>query len=847
MFSNASAGDPMTLKRVLDICCTLVGLTILSPVFAVVAILIKLDDGGPVLYRQRRVGRGGRPFLMYKFRSMRERADQGGPLTVGADPRITRVGEWIRRFKVDELPQLFNVLAGEMTLVGPRPEVEQFVDLYSAEQRRVLDLTPGITDPASIRFWDESRLLAEAADAERYYVTRIMPEKVRIQLAYADEARPWSDLLVIMHTLRRLWPEARPVVIDRVLKHRKLLIIAAHMLLFVIGWRVAFDLRFDFQIPPSELFLFWTTLPVVLAVRLLAHAAFGLYAGYWRHVGLSDLTNLLKAATAGLIVTAGILYMDAEWRAVPRSVLLIEWAATILLSGGVRFVARYFREAEVDLGEVPGRATLVIGTGDTAERLLRQARRDGRRAIRVVGLIAIDREDRDVSMHGVHVRGTLETLAAQIAEHHAEFLVIALDRPDAALMHRVVKECVATGIQFKTMPSLEELLRGDGQVDQLREVRIEDLLGRTAVTLDLTRISGEVGGAVVLVTGAGGSIGSELARQIARFGPRRLVLVDQAESPLYFTHLELLDANPGLDMSAEVCDVGDEGSMSRVFRTERPDIVFHAAAYKHVPLMETNVVEAVRNNVLGTLIVAENAVGAGARKFVLISTDKAVNPSSIMGATKRVAERLVLELPSLRGSRTDFRAVRFGNVLGSNGSVIPLFEKQLRAGGPLTVTHRDVERYFMTIPEAVQLVLAAAVVPEAADCVTMLEMGQPVRIVELAEKLIRLSGREPYRDVPIVFTGLRPGEKLQEELTSSDEETIPTTVAHVKVVHVARSDGRAVEESLNALMAATALGDRARVLSALCHFVPEYESPAEAGATAERAQSFPTRHRRVPA
>ena len=837
----------MTVKRLLDIGSSAVGLVLLAPLFLVVAVLIKLDDRGSVFYRQRRVGRGGRLFPMFKFRSMRVRAEEDGLLTVGADPRITRVGYWIRRFKVDELPQLINVLTGDMTLVGPRPEVERFVDLYTPDQRRVLDLTPGITDPASLRYWDESRLLAEAADPERYYARHILPEKVRIQLAYAEEAGVWSDLMVVMHTLRRLWPEARPVLIDRILLHRKLLIVAAHVALFVLGWRLAFELRFDFEIPPSDLFLFWTTLPVVLAVRLLAHAAFGLYSGYWRHVGLGDLANLVKAATVGMIAIAAILFMDGQWRGVPRSVLFMEWAATILLSGGVRFLARYFKESQVDLIEVPGRATLVIGTGDSAERLLREARRDGRRAIRVVGLIAVDRADQDVVMHGVRVRGTLAELAEQIAEQHAEFLVIALDTPDADLMHRVVKACVATGIQFKTMPTLEELLQGTGQADQLREVRIEDLLGRTVVTLDLTRISGEVGGSVVLVTGAGGSIGSELARQIARFGPRRLILLDQAESPLYFTHLELAGAHPGLELSAEVCDVGDESSMTRVFRAERPDIVFHAAAYKHVPLMESNIVEAVRNNVLGTLLVAENAAAAGARKFVLISTDKAVNPSSIMGATKRVAERLVLELPSLRGGRTDFRAVRFGNVLGSNGSVIPLFERQLRAGGPLTVTHRDVERYFMTIPEAVQLVLAAAVVPEAADCVTMLEMGEPVRIVELAEKLIRLSGREPYRDVEIVFTGLRPGEKLKEELMGSTEETIPTTVANVKVVHLPVSDGRAIKESLDSLMTAVALGDQARVLAALRHFVPEYVNPADAPRERELQREPPARDRRVTA
>jgi FlaA1/EpsC-like NDP-sugar epimerase len=302
-------------------------------------------------------------------------------------------------------------------------------------------------------------------------------------------------------------------------------------------------------------------------------------------------------------------------------------------------------------------------------------------------------------------------------------------------------------------------------------------------------------------------------------------VVDQAESPLYFTHLELKRAHPSLDVVPVIADITDQARMERLFRALRPQHVFHAAAYKHVPLMEDNVVEAARNNVLGTLCVAQCAAKVGAERFVLISTDKAVYPSSVMGATKRLAEQIVLGWPGLRGSETDFRAVRFGNVLGSDGSVIPLFKRQLEAGQPLTVTHPEVTRYFMTIPEAVQLVLQAASLPEAARHIAMLDMGEPVRIVDLAENLIRLSGLEPYRDVPIVFTGLRPGEKLHEELMSSREETVPTAVGKIRIVRTDEPDAGHLTSGLDRLGAAVALGAEADILSAICALVPECVAP----------------------
>jgi len=389
-------------------------------------------------------------------------------------------------------------------------------------------------------------------------------------------------------------------------------------------------------------------------------------------------------------------------------------------------------------------------------------------------------------------------------------------------MRDLVERCSATGAEYKILPSLAEMLSGPTPGGRLREVRIEDLLGRQPVSLDLAPVAREVCGRTILITGAAGSIGSELARQLAAFRPARLILFERAETPLYFINLEIARAHPQLDVIPAMGDVTDGNRVEHVIARYRPDYVFHAAAYKHVPMLEANIREAVRNNVLGTRNVAESAIRHSVRKFVLISTDKAVNPSSVMGATKRIAERILLGSTQCRTASTEFRVVRFGNVLGSDGSVIPLFQRQLAAGQPLTVTHPEVRRYFMTIPEAVQLVLQAAVLPEAAARISMLEMGEPVRILYLAEQMIRLSGLTPYKDVPIVFTGLRPGEKLDEELTSNVEATMPTVVEKIRLVNTDQGDVESFAFGLDRIDALVAIGSDQEVRDAIRGLVPEY-------------------------
>jgi FlaA1/EpsC-like NDP-sugar epimerase len=600
---------------------------------------------------------------------------------------------------------------------------------------------------------------------------------------------------------------------------------ALHLVLIVAGYRLAYELRFDFATPPEEAAIFWISLPLLVVLRLATYAVAGVFRSYWLHFGLQDLLNLALAVTISSIAFVLALFLAHLFPGVPRSVLLVDWASAIFLAGGVPFIARSLREGPVPFVTPRGRRTLVIGAGERAEQVLREARRAGVCELNVVGLVDLSGSRRGRSIGGVRVMGTVDDLPALGPKLRAEFAIIALDSGEATAMRRVVDQCIASGLEFKTLPSLHELLEGTAGVNQLRNVRLEDLLGRPPVNLDLTPVSADLQNRVILLTGAAGSIGSELARQIAAFAPARLVLLDQAESDLYFVHLELSDAHPKLDLVPVICDITNATRLAQVYAQHRPDYVVHAAAYKHVPLMETNVLEAVRNNVLGTLLVATTAVRYGATKVLLVSTDKAIRPASVMGATKRVAERIIFGLPNLHRSGTDFRAVRFGNVLASKGSVIPLFERQLAAGGPITVTHPQVERYFMTIPEAAQLVLQAGSLPETAGAIAMLEMGEPVRILELAEKMIRFSGRVPGKDVRIAFTGLRPGEKLTEDLVSALEATIPTSSQKIRISQTTENAGPELVHNLSRLLAHLEVGNAEGLLAMLCQLVPECVPP----------------------
>ncbi|MFN7457672.1 MAG: polysaccharide biosynthesis protein [Gemmatimonas sp.] len=608
----------------------------------------------------------------------------------------------------------------------------------------------------------------------------------------------------------------------RPLRYRTPLIASLHLGAAALALVLAYVVRFDFAVPAEELARLWVVGPALLGGRLLVLMWLGVFRGSWRHAGVRDAMVLARATALGSGLTIMAVVLLGAAIGMPRSIFVLEAVFFFGLAGSARVGARLLHERRrAEHHGAARRKVLVIGDDDAAERFVRQCQRDGEGNLRAVGLVTLQPVFGALAIHGVPVVGALRDLPALVQRVGAELVVIALSEVSGPLMREIIEQCERSGCAFKAIPTLREILAGRARMDEVREVCIEDVLGRRPVQLAPVEVERDLTGAVVLVTGAAGSIGAELARQVAGFSPRCLVLLDQAESPLYFLEHELARTFPSLEVHAVLGDIADVTHVHQLFDAYRPTVVFHAAAYKHVPLMEEHPGEAVRNNVLGTLHVATAAVRAGARKFVLISTDKAVNPTSIMGASKRLAELVVLGHPQVRGHGTDFRAVRFGNVLGSAGSVVPLFQRQLAAGGPLTVTHPDVRRYFMTIPEAVELVLQAAALPEASDRITMLDMGEPVRILDLAEQLIRLAGRVPYTDVDITFTGLRPGEKLNEDLMALFEEGTPTSVQQIRMLRTEGLAGARLHLGLDELARMAECDDAAGIRQVMQHLVPE--------------------------
>lgn len=545
----------------------------------------------------------------------------------------------------------------------------------------------------------------------------------------------------------------------------------------------AYLLRFDFQPPAAYLQLFaWTVWPFV-AIRLAFFRLFRLTRERWRYTGATNIPRLVLASICGslvfLVIFRFILPLDPV---VPISIVAMETVLVCWFTAGMWLSYRLGFELIRNHGHTNGHEktrVLLVGAGEAGNLLVREMMRFPT-GYRPVGIVDDDPTMWGATLHGIEVIGATRDIVPISNAMRAEELIIAVPSASPADLRRIVANCEATGLPLKVLPGIAEVLAGDVRLNQVREVRIEDLLGREPVNLELPELTAEMSGATVLITGAAGSIGSELARQVALNSPCTLILLDQAESDLYYLDLELRRTHPQLDIVPVIADIVDPAAMRAVFENHAPDRVFHAAAYKHVPLMECNSREAIRNNVIGTWRVAELAGHYGVAKFVLVSTDKAVRPANVMGATKRLAELIVLEMQA-RHPGTNYGAVRFGNVLGSNGSVIPIFRRQLKAGQPLTVTDPETTRYFMTIPEAVQLILQASLLPDLRGHVAMLDMGEPVRILDLAENLLRLSGITDYRD-RIVFTGLRPGEKLHEELAAPDEETSQTTIEKIRII-----------------------------------------------------------------
>ncbi len=603
---------------------------------------------------------------------------------------------------------------------------------------------------------------------------------------------------------------------------RTLLAMAHDIVASTLAWSLAYLLRFNLELPSHYAAELYATLPWIVPLQSIIFWRFGLYRGIWRYASLNDLRRIALAVLLAASIIPFGLWMLRSNLVVPRTVLILNPLLLMLLMGGSRLMYRMWKESGLyGSFKLSAEPVLVLGAGDAAVSLSKELAKNP--AWQLVGFLDDDEHRQNCILNGIKVLGKLEALS-QWAEHFSiKRAIIAMPSNSHQQRKRAIQLCNAAEVQAMTVPSFDDLMSGKVAVSQLRAIELDDLLGRDPVALDTAGLHGLLTKQVVLVTGAGGSIGSEMCRQVARFAPAKLVLFEQNEFALYTLEQELQQIFPDLNFMCIVGDVRDAARVNEVLAQQQPRVLCHAAAYKHVPMMEqNNAWQAIRNNVLGTWTVARAAQQHGIEKFVMISTDKAVNPTNVMGASKRLAELVCqsLQFPTanIRASGTRFVMVRFGNVLGSTGSVIPKFRAQIAQGGPITVTHPDITRFFMSIPEAAQLVLQAGLMGQGGE-IFVLDMGEPVKIVDLAKDLIRLSGFTED-DIKIEFSGLRPGEKLYEELLADNEHTLPTPHPKLRIAQAQLADAEWLARLLEWAAATSKADDQVR--ADLQHWLPEY-------------------------
>jgi FlaA1/EpsC-like NDP-sugar epimerase len=586
-----------------------------------------------------------------------------------------------------------------------------------------------------------------------------------------------------------------------------------------VAWYAAYWLRYNMQPFPKMLtsthsFL---ALSLLTALQTACYFYFKTYRGLWRYSSLNDVLRILKATLSTMMLIIPVFYLTSILHHLPRSILpLYGIILTTLLCGGRLIVRIYWDKKARGHAATEQKRVLIVGAGLAGESLVRDLKRGN--YYQPVGFVDDNIGKRGLEVHGVPVLGTIQQIAECVTNYSIDLIFIAMPSARSAVMRRIVTYCERCNIPFRTLPSLSALASGNVEVNALRPVNLEDLLGRDEVNLEWEKLTAGIAGKRVLVTGGGGSIGSELCRQIMALKPESLAIVENSEFNLYQIELELLEKYPDIPMRLDLVSITDKVAIERLFAEFAPEIVFHAAAYKHVPLLQDQIRVAVVNNVLGTQVVAKASVQVDVEKFILISSDKAVNPTNIMGTTKRVAEIYCQNLN--RKVETQFITVRFGNVLGSAGSVVPLFQKQLKAGGPLTVTHPDMQRYFMTIPEACQLILQAMVNGNGGE-IFVLDMGEPVKISYLAEQMIRLAGKEPGKDIQIEYTGLRPGEKLFEELFHESEQLASTEHEKLFKAKYRELDWDELSQTMLLLNTASAEYQEQELLILLKSLVPE--------------------------
>ena len=825
---------------------------LLSPLLFGISFLNLLIQGRPIIFRQERIGKNFKPFIIYKFRTMNNGKSELN-FTTAKSGNITRWGKFLRKTKLDELPQFVNVIKGDMRFIGPRPEVPEFVDEDSFSFLNTIK--PGLSGYSSILFRNESEIWSMIDSDDPY--KEILKIKVGLDKYYVTKKNFFEDLKLVGITILSLFIpkkmghyllirllkieddnefnlqqtlldvkikdiEKSEVKIDSTRNLR--IILLCDVIAILLGFIFSLFIRNDFLVP-DLIFndMIFNMLGLILSVKLVSFAIFGLYRGMWRYTSLLDMSNIAKANVFGTILVIATIGYFRGFQDIPRAVFMIDLILTFCFTGlsriGIRLIYSHLINPKPYRIELNKRVVL-IGAGTTGEFICKELLNDSKHRMVPIGFLDDNKMLHGKSIHRRRVFGKVSDLSDYV-NRYDEALICCPNAPRKDL-YRIIEICKIAGKPFRTLPSVDEVVSGKLSVNQLREVSIIDLLGRTEIKIDGPSINQYIQGKRILITGAGGSIGSELVRQCIKFEPALMVMLDNSEYNLFQIEREILGKSSKVLTKPLLSNIRDTDIMAKVFNEYQPQVVFHAAAYKHVSMQEAFPWEAIKTNVHGTANLVKHSLEHQVDKFVLVSTDKAVKPINVMGATKRLAELICQGANSSYSTR--FMAVRFGNVLGSSGSVIPIFQEQIKAGGPITITDPDMERYFMSVPEAAQLILQAGSLGNGGE-VFALDMGRPIKILDIANELIRLSGLEPDIDIPISFIGSRPGEKQFEELVL-DSELVQRTI-YDKILEIRPSIAPETIKSITQRIMTGELNghefDNNKLRASLSSLVPEYK------------------------
>tara|TARA_Y100000768_G_scaffold131607_1_gene97874 strand:+ start:3229 stop:5814 length:2586 start_codon:yes stop_codon:yes gene_type:complete len=825
----------------------------LSPLLISIAICNFIIQGRPIIFRQRRIGKNFKPFLIYKFRTMQNDKLNNHSFQTGDKEKITKWGKFLRKTKLDELPQFFNVIKGDMRFIGPRPEVPEFVD---KESFFFLDkIKPGLSGYSSILFRNESEIFSMIDSPDPY--NNILKIKVALDKYYVNKKNFFEDLKLVGITILSLFIPKRMghyLIIKllkiqdngelgirdriddvkiKINKEKKSneptrrnfrILVLSDIISILSGFILAAFIRNDFLVPPilySD--NIYQILALLVIVKLTVYSMQGMFRGMWRYTSLVDMFNIIRAnALSSMVIIALIGYLRG-FHDIPRSIFLIDFIFTIGFTSisriGIRLIYSHLINPKPYRLELNNRI-MIIGAGTTGEFICKELLNDSIHRMSPIGFLDDNKSMHGKSIHGVKIKGKISDLPEFISDYDEAVICC----PNAARkdVYRIIEICKKAGKPYRTLPSVNEVISGKLSINQLREVSIIDLLGRNEIEIDDESINKYIKGKRILITGAGGSIGSELVRQCLKYEPALLVMLDNSEYNLFNIEREIMHKKTNVLLKPLLSNIRDKEILSKIFSEYEPQVVFHAAAYKHVAMQEAFPWEAIKTNVHGTSNLVKLSIEHNTERFVLVSTDKAVKPINVMGATKRLAELICQGADSKFSTR--FMAVRFGNVLGSSGSVIPIFQEQIKAGGPITITDPEMERYFMSVPEAAQLIIQAGSIGQGGE-IFALDMGQPIKILDIANELIRLSGLEPDIDIPISFIGARPGEKQYEEL-SHDAEIVQKTL-HDKIFEIRPTLRiKNIKEITEKIMAGELNGhefNNDQLRETLSELVPEYK------------------------